>query len=159
MEHGPAMMTSRGSTPLMASATASRVLEMTLEARSPSGISTSRIAGGIRGRTCVMRRSSVCRSMMAKRLPHLGGATFASTIAARYGFALWTAAGITVGCAGLIAAAPAGQSRTAVLEVRVADTSGGRGPDGHGDIPAPATNPVRSGVTDPDGTLDVAGAP
>ena len=96
---------------------------------------------------------------MAKRLPHLGGTTFASTIAARYGFALCTAAGITFGCAGLIAAAPAGQSRTAVLEVRVADTSGGVVPDAHVNIRASDTNQVRSGVTNPDGTLRFTDVP
>ena len=56
---GPTMTTSRGSRPSSTSAIAARASETTFEARSLIGISSSRIAGGMSGRTCVIRRSSV----------------------------------------------------------------------------------------------------
>src|SRR6266851_5211829 len=123
-----------------------------------------------------MRRSSVRRSMMTKRLPHLAatnprvndrGAVHWSedreirymNVCAPHGFAWCAAVAITFACSGLIAARPAAQSRTAVLEVRVADTSGGVVPDAHVNIRAFDTNQVRSGVTNPDGTLRFTDVP
>src|SRR5262245_43629466 len=47
----------------MAWAMAVRALATTFDARSLIGISSSRIAGGIRGRTSVMQRSSVRRNI------------------------------------------------------------------------------------------------
>src|SRR5215207_612165 len=64
------MMTSRGSRLSMALATAVRVLDTTFEAPSVIGISSSRIAGGMRGRTLVMRRSSV-RLNIQYRIPRM----------------------------------------------------------------------------------------
>src|SRR6187455_920186 len=52
----------------MAPAMAVRALATTFEARSLMGISSSRMAGGISGRTSVMRRSSVRRNITF-RLP------------------------------------------------------------------------------------------
>ena len=66
IEHGPTMTTSRGSRPSSTLAIATRVSETTFEARSLIGISSSRIAGGMSGRTCVMRRSSVRRNISPK---------------------------------------------------------------------------------------------
>src|SRR3954453_19933499 len=45
-----------------------RVVAATSEARSVIGISSRRMAGGISGRTSVIRRSSVARSITARRL-------------------------------------------------------------------------------------------
>ncbi len=57
---GPTTTTSRGIAAAASTlAIADRAFETTLEARSLIGISSSRIAGGMSGRTCVMRRSSV----------------------------------------------------------------------------------------------------
>src|ERR1700730_8244027 len=64
------MMTRRGSRPSIALETATRVLETILDARSLSGISSSRIAGGMSGLTCVIRRSSVRRNIRGDYTRH-----------------------------------------------------------------------------------------
>src|SRR5881398_3673789 len=68
MEHGPAIMTRRGSRPASAWATAARASATTFDARSLIGISSRRIAGGMSGRTWVIRRSSVARNITPERL-------------------------------------------------------------------------------------------
>ena len=57
------MTTSAESRPSMTFAIVCRVSETTFDARSLIGISSSRIAGGMSGRTSLMRRSSVGRNM------------------------------------------------------------------------------------------------
>src|SRR5437867_3913242 len=57
------MMTSRGSVPAMMFEMAARASETTSDARALTGISSSRIAGEMSGRTSRIRRSSVRRTI------------------------------------------------------------------------------------------------
>ena len=59
IEHGPTTTSNRSSSPCTMRVAASRALAMTVEISSVSGSSSMRIAGGIKGRSCAMRKSSV----------------------------------------------------------------------------------------------------
>src|SRR5215510_447779 len=73
----------RGSRPSRTLAMAVRVSATTFDARSLIGISSSRIAGGISGRTWVIRRSSVRLNIGLKRLLHRSARTLLSRIECR----------------------------------------------------------------------------